>query len=160
MSRSFFAPGEFIKMSDDNKLARDSFQKFNGGARLSGTNQRKTDHYVRKKIRYERKIVDAPDEQKDEIEDIPEGVFGWELMLSSAAVSAQSSSEWPVPADAPAPLTVETAKYKVKSIDDLSDHTTTEFENEWSAMQYIQEQEVADPALEQTLTVISTLEEE
>ena len=154
----FFAPAEYIKMSDDDKLGRDSFQQFKGGARLSGTCDRSTDHYARKPIAYEKKVVDEP-ESYDKWE-MPENTFDFEILLASASISPASASNYIKAGDAPDALSIEQATYKVKSIEDLSDFTTTEFENEWAAMQYIQQQEIADPALEQKLTVLSTIEEE
>lgn len=153
----FFAPAEFIKMSDSDKLARDSFQKFVGGAQLSDTDASKTDHFTRKEIGYERKIVDDPDAQTDWA--MPEAAFKWEIQLSAVAVSLNSVTFNALPSDAPIAVSVEDPKFKVKSIATLSDHTSLEFDNEWLAMQYIKEQENQNPALEQTLTVLSTLEE-
>lgn len=155
----FFAPAEYIKMSDDDKLGRDSFQQFKGGAQLSGTSDRSTDHYARKLVAYEKKVIDEV-QPEDEKWEMPEEAFDFEILLASASISPASASAYQIPGDAPSALSLEQAKYKVKLIDDLTDFTTTEFENEWAAMQYIQQQEIADPALEQTLTVLSTIEEE
>jgi len=155
----FFAPAEYIKMSDDDKLGRDSFQQFKGGARLSGTTERHTDHYARKLIAYEKKVVDESN-PGDDPWNMPSGAFDFEIMLASASVSPASATANQKPSDGPDAVAVEIPKYKVKLIDDLSDFTTNEFENEWAAMQYIQQQESANPALEQTLTVLSTFEEE
>ncbi|NOQ70574.1 MAG: hypothetical protein GQ574_01145 [Crocinitomix sp.] len=58
-TKEFFAPADFIELSDNEKLARKSFEKMDAGIKVSVTDSYKTSAYRTRQLAYEKIVYDS-----------------------------------------------------------------------------------------------------
>ncbi|MEL7119798.1 MAG: DUF6603 domain-containing protein, partial [Bacteroidota bacterium] len=93
----FFAPAEYIELSNADKLSRKSFEKFNAGIKAQGqdgfaTGEEKVDNklmgdYVEKELRHETCIIDNPEEPEEERGRVFENQDNLAIQLQGNAVA-------------------------------------------------------------------------
>ncbi|RRB07231.1 DUF6603 domain-containing protein [Larkinella rosea] len=84
-----FAPAQFIEMTDAQKLARPSFEPFDAGVRIGGSNQLKSSYAVGLDVTYE--LVYVPEKQKKKRVVFDRSLFG--LYLGHNAIARSSLAE-------------------------------------------------------------------
>lgn len=58
-TKEFFAPAEYVGLSDNEKLARKSFEKMDSGIKVVDTNRYDSSDYLTKKVEYEQIVYDS-----------------------------------------------------------------------------------------------------
>ena len=120
--KEFFAPAQFFERSDAQKLSSKSFEKYDAGVRISGSEALASDHYRMRDVEYELSYVDSQRNLKR-----------WHLPISPFAVAfnswstrgaiAQSPLSHAVNAKsalAPPPVTVAEERFAVVHESDLT----------------------------------------
>ncbi|GJM36355.1 MAG: hypothetical protein DHS20C18_53560 [Saprospiraceae bacterium] len=158
-----FAPGQFIELKEDEKLARPSFERMNGGVRLGDTavSEYPTPFVKAKDADYELAYI-APDlpPQKGGRMVLTQGQF--QLFTRQSAV-AQSKLSWQAGSGlttAPKAITYKTSGFAIAGADDLklfTNGTTTGYQaKSQSEAEQIKAQILAEnPALEGKIQVVA-----
>lgn len=79
-TKEFFAPAEFVDLSDNEKLARKSFEKMDAGISVTDSKRYKSSDYLTKKVKYEQIVYDSTE-------------FG-ERITGFSELSAQNFQSW------------------------------------------------------------------
>lgn len=64
--KEFFAPAQFLKLTDEEKLARRPYESFSSGLHVTGPAGLSSAHFVEQSTDYERKVVDKPAKSAEE----------------------------------------------------------------------------------------------
>jgi hypothetical protein len=79
-TKEFFAPAEFVDLSDNEKLTRKSFEKMDAGISVTDSKRYKSSDYLTKKVKYEQIVYDSTE-------------FG-ERITGFSELSAQNFQSW------------------------------------------------------------------
>ncbi|MCZ6819735.1 MAG: hypothetical protein O7G31_09625, partial [Calditrichaeota bacterium] len=77
-TKESFAPAQFFEKTDSEKLSSPSFEKYENGVRVSGSDKLQGDHYSRRKVEYEVFYIDS---QRDSL------LTPWFEFITAEAVS-------------------------------------------------------------------------
>lgn len=157
--REDFAPASFFAMSNDQKLSRPSFEKYNAGVQAKGTDGFKGDYWREGELVYETMVMDSRF-KPEPILPAPIAASHFRALLknNAAAKSALGGKIKGKPILAPDPVKVMEHEYVIADVDDLSifgGHTAKTMAEAQEIFDTLCE---ANPALQNKIQVLSKYE--
>ena len=159
--KEFFAPAEFIELTNSQKLARKSFEKFNSGIAIKGTQDIRSTQFMERQLAYEAIIYDdiekPPFKPISLVKEKSESFRAW-TKGTAAGRSSLSQSRKPVSALAPIKVGAKQEEFVIANLDDLTAFGGVSAATETEALVMLQEIVANDPSLERTLQVVPAFE--
>jgi hypothetical protein len=168
--KEFFAPAEFIALTNSQKLARKSFERFNSGVSIKGTEDIASSQFMERKLEYEAIIFD--DIEKPPVtatEYMPEKAEAFRAWTRGTAAgrSSLSRSKKPISALAPTKVGAKQEEFIIANVEDLERHPGMNADmvayedlvfNQTEALVLMNELIEKDPSLQDTLQVVPAFE--
>ncbi len=151
-----FAPGQFIDMSDAEKLSRRSFEPFEAGVEAQSSAAPQAD-FVRN-IVVEHEVIYLRKPRLRLIHRIGRFIFDVLLRGSAVAVSPLGKERLIPTGLGTAPVSMSTGGFVVANTNDLQLHETTIFRSEAAAVQAMKSVVAGKPELKGKLQVVSEFE--
>ncbi len=118
--KDYFAPNSFFYLTDDQKLSKDSYERYNSGIAIGTTSEIKADYFVRKKIAYDEIILDSRQRRKFRIYDLSALEMSLHTMDNYIAVSSISDIRKKTPLGGPKKVDVQQHDYVIADKNTLS----------------------------------------
>ncbi len=118
--KDYFAPNSFFYLTDDQKLSKDSYERYNSGIAIGTTSEIKADYFVRKKIAYDEIILDSRQRRKFRIYDLSALEMSLHTMDNYIAVSSISDTRKKTPLGGPKKVDVQQHDYVIADKNTLS----------------------------------------
>ncbi len=121
-TKEFFAPADYVELSDNEKLARKSFEKMDSGLKVEDTNRYDSSDYLTRKVEYEQIVYDST-----EFGDKLDGLFTENTATFQNWVNNNSTSNSSIGSKkraksnfAPNKMKVATETFTIANLEDLS----------------------------------------
>lgn len=124
-TKEFFAPAEFVELSDNEKLARKSFEKMDAGLKVSDSDNYETSAYRTRQLAYERIVYDSTEfgETDDELQFENADNFQTWVNNNDTSNSELGRKNKAKSSFVPNKLKVAAETYKIANLEDLSVYT-------------------------------------
>jgi hypothetical protein len=158
--REQFAPAQFLSMSDDDRLARKSFEKLKSGFRIRSVEEVTSSQVVRRNVAYERRLIDRAGLRRL-LASIWESATTFSALLLNNAAGRSSLSATVTTISPLAPERVDVAQegFAVVNVSDLAlIHPGATVMSQTEAQNIMSEMIAADPALAGAIQVVPTYE--
>jgi hypothetical protein len=156
----FFAPAEFTHLSTSQSLSRKSFEKYNSGVKVTGSELLSSDYLMQRALEYEQVVMDSrnhPDRPTEMVPDKEES-FGAFTTNTHAGKSPLSVLQKPQTEWAPASVTVNQEKFSIANLDDMSQYNGLEANSQAEAVAILEGLYKTDPSLRPLLQVVPSYE--
>jgi hypothetical protein len=159
----FFAPAQFFDKTDSEKLSSNSFEKYDSGVRIVGSEKLVSDYYAKRDVEYELFTIDS---QRDQLLAARPGLLAPDAVAfnswavhGATADSDLSFAKNKKSALAPAAVTVRQENFAVVNTSDLTVFDDASLlNNEASALRRMAELIEANPELDGAIQVIPQYE--
>lgn len=153
--QDFFAPAEYLELSDSSKLSRKSFEEFNSGVIIKGGDELRSSYLMERELEYEQVIMDSR-HIPDRIGLVKESAVRFNAFRKNgtAAKSKLGSKSKPKSENAPAKVAVQQEKFAIAHVDDLTQYGGMEAGSEAEARVMLEELLNDNPALEDSIQVV------
>lgn len=153
--QDFFAPAEYLEMSDSSKLTRKSFEEFNSGVAIKVSDELRSSYLLERELAYEQVIMDSR-HTPDRVGLIQESSLRFNAFRKNgtAAKSKLGTKSKPKSENAPAKVSVQQEKYAIAHIDDMSQYGGMEAGSEAEARVLLEGLLESNPALTDSIQVV------
>jgi hypothetical protein len=158
--KEYFAPAEYLALSESAKLSRKSFEKMNSGVKVKGGDDLDSSFFMERQLEYEQTILDSrhqPIKLTVLAAENPVTFQAW-IRNNAAAKSKLGSKKKPLSENAPAKVKLSQEDFVIAKLDDLSIHESLTAESEAEAKVMLSELPEQNPALEGQLQVVPAFE--
>lgn len=161
-TKEFFAPAEFIFLSDNEKLRRKSFEKMKSGVRVSESDVYESAAFQVRPLEYERVVYDSIDEEApgEQISKLAEKSIYFQSFVGNNAASKSSLGTRKKPNSnfSPNKVKVSDEVFKIANLDSLTEYVAVDvpdsFGSEAEANVALERLFTTNPALIDQLDVV------
>lgn len=153
--QDFFAPAEYLELSDSSKLSRKSFEEFNSGVSIKGGDEIKSSYLMERELEYEQIVMDSRNAPEPAVL-VKETALRFNAFRKngSAAKSKLGTKSKPKSENAPPKVSVKQEKFAIANVDDLTQYGGMEAGSEAEARVMLEELLNGNPALEDSIQVV------
>ena len=154
--KEYFAPAEFLQMSDSAKLSRKSFEEFNSGVSIKGNNKLKSSYLMDRELMYEQIVMDS----RNKPEKLPimyaEKAVSFRSFIKNgtAAKSRLGSKAKSFSENSPAKVSMKQEAFAIAYTEDLSVYESLTAGSEAEARVLLEELLNSDPKLTDKIQVV------
>jgi hypothetical protein len=158
--KDFFAPAEFTHLTTGQSLSRKSFEKYNSGVIVTGSEVLSSDYFLQRALEYEQVVLDTRNRPDRPTLHVPEkeGPFNAFTNNTPAGKSPLGRFNKPDSEFAPPSVTVNQERYSIANLDDMSVYNGLEASSEAEAVSMLEELYESDPSLRPLLQVVPSFE--
>jgi hypothetical protein len=166
--KEYFAPAEYLVLSESAKLSRKSFEKMNSGVKAQGGADLESSFFMERQLAYEQTIIDSriilptvislKPLKLSTLADEQEVTFQAWVRNNAAAKSPFGGKKKPLSENEPAKVKLAQEDYVIANLDDLSIHNSLGAESEAEAKVMLSELLEQNPTLEGRLQVMPAYE--
>ncbi|MBD2769869.1 hypothetical protein IC235_18420 [Hymenobacter sp. BT664] len=118
--KDFFAPNSFFYLTDDEKLSKDSYEKYDSGVSIGASSEIQADYFVHKEIAYDEIILDSRQRIKFQTSLLSKAEFALHTMDNYITAATISDTRKNTPFGGPAKLAVQDFGYVIADKNTLS----------------------------------------
>jgi hypothetical protein len=118
--KDFFAPNSFFYLTDDQKLSKDSYEKYDSGVSIGTSSEIQADYFVHKEIAYDEIILDSRQRKKYQVGLLSTAELALHTMDSYITGAAISDTQKNTPFGGPSKLAVQDFGYVIADKNTLS----------------------------------------
>lgn len=119
-AQDFFAPNSFFYLTDDQKLSKDSYEKYTSGFTLGNPDKISSNYFVHRKVEYDEIIIDQRQRRRLAAYEITQASFALHQLDSYITKSSLSATVTRTPLGGPKKLTVQDGMFQLADKNTLS----------------------------------------